>query len=112
MVTRRKACSLPSSLVKKKEKVPTIGVLARARQFQALLHSPGIESRADLARHLGVSRAWVTIVLGVLDVPGPLMDVLLHAEAAGNPVTEPEWRKVKRFPAGESVGRLRGMGYA
>lgn len=87
-------------------------MLERARQFKALLDSPGIETRADLARYLGVSRAWVTIVLGVLDVPGPVMDVLARAEVAGKPVTEPEWRKVKRLPASERVRRLREMGHA
>ena len=37
--------------------------IARARYYQALLDSGDVESRADLARHLGVSRARVTQVL-------------------------------------------------
>ena len=35
----------------------------RARQWEALIGTNGIETRADLARHLGISRARVTQVL-------------------------------------------------
>jgi len=35
----------------------------RARQWKALIGTNGIESRADLARYLGISRARVTQVL-------------------------------------------------
>jgi hypothetical protein len=58
----------------------TPGVLARALEYQWLLRDRHIHSRADLARHLGVSRAWVTQVMAVLDVPGPLMDTLRRGE--------------------------------
>ncbi len=40
-----------------------------ARHYQAMLASGKFESRAALARHLGVSRAWVTQVLNRLKEP-------------------------------------------
>jgi biotin operon repressor len=42
-----------------------------ARHYQALLDSSKFESRAALARHLGVSRARVTQVLNRLHSGGP-----------------------------------------
>ena len=79
------------------------GVLARAQEWEAMLGSPGIETRADLARHLGVSRARVTQALAVLTVPGLLMNTLIQAEARGEPVTEGEWRRVKGLPEQEAI---------
>jgi hypothetical protein len=43
--------------------------LKLARYYQSLLDSGKFESRAALARHLGVSRARVTQVLSRLKVP-------------------------------------------
>lgn len=88
------------------------GVLARALDLQARIGRGGIHTRADLAAALGVSRARVTQMLAVLAVPGPVMDILRRAEAAGRPVTEGGWRKVKGLPADEAVRRLRELGYA
>ena len=88
------------------------GVLARALEWEAMLGSPGIETRADLARHLGVSRARVTQALAVLTVPGLLMNTLIQAEARGEPVTEGEWRRVKGLGEDEAIRVLRVGGYA
>lgn len=87
-------------------------MLARAQEYQGLLGQPGIATRADLARHFGVSRARVTQALAVLDVPGPLMDTLRAAEARGRPVTEGVWRKIRGLPESEVLGRLREWGYS
>ena len=88
------------------------GVLARAQEWDAMLGTPGIETRADLARHLGVSRARVTQALAVLTVPGLLMNTLIQAEARGEPVTEGEWRRVKGLGEDEAIRVLRAGGYA
>jgi len=81
-------------------------------EYQQLLRDPHIHCRADLARHLGVSRAWVSQVMAVLDGPGPLMDTLRQAEAAGRPVRMGVWRQVEGLPAGEAVQQLREWGYS
>jgi len=88
------------------------GVLARALEWDAMLGTPGIETRADLARQLGVSRARVSQALAVLTVPGRLMNTLLQAEAMGRPVTERTWRRVKGLGEDEAIQVLRVGGYA
>ncbi len=55
----------------------------RARRFQAMLDAePGI-TRADLARRLGFSRAWVTKVLGFAAIDTGLKEIGL-LPAAGS----------------------------
>ncbi len=87
-------------------------MLARAQVWDAMLGTPGIETRADLARQLGVSRARVTQALAVLTVPGRLMNTLQQAEARGRPVTERTWRRVKGLREDEAIRVLRVEGYA
>ena len=89
-----------------------MGVLARAQAWESMLGTPGIETRADLARQLGVSRARVTQALAVLTVPGRLMNTLQQAEARGRPVTERTWRRVKGLREDESIRVLREGGHA
>lgn len=84
---------------------PTQGVLARAESWSAMIDGRAIRTRADLARHLGVSRARVTQALAVLNVPDLLLNTLRRAEVAGTPLTESEWRKIKGLPA-ERVASL------
>ena len=55
----------------------------------------GISTRAELARHLGCSRARVSQVLTVLDVPAFLKKALECAEAQGKGLSEAEWKKIK-----------------
>jgi len=88
------------------------GVLARALAWEAMLGTRGIETRADLARQLGVSRARVTQALAVLTVPARLMNTLQQAEARGRPVTERTWRRVKGLREDEAIRVLREGGYA
>ena len=52
---------------KSEQKKPRPDGMARARYYQSLLDSGEVETRAELARHLGVSRARVTQVLKRLD---------------------------------------------
>ena len=80
---------------------PSVGVLSLARSWSKLIGQPGITNRADLAAHLGISRARVSQVLTVLDVPALEQDMLATAEAAGRPVTERTWRRIRpwRKPA-------------
>ncbi len=88
------------------------GVLARAQAWESMLGTPGIETRADLARQLGVSRARVTQALAVLTVPARLMNTLQRAEARGRPVTERTWRRVKGLREDEAIRVLREGGDA
>jgi len=77
-----------------------------------MLGSPGIDTRIDLTRQLGVSRARVSQALAVLTVPGRLMHTLLQAEARGEPVTERTWRRVKGLGEDEAIRVLREGGCA
>ncbi|MFN4261608.1 MAG: hypothetical protein ACK4RK_20175 [Gemmataceae bacterium] len=56
----------PEKAESKPEPKQTRDPLKLARHYQALLDSGKFENRAALARHLGVSRARVTQVLGRL----------------------------------------------
>ncbi len=94
-----------------KPKKVVVGVLRRALDMQALLRQPGMGSRADLARALGVSRAHVSQTLAVLGVPPCLMEGLLRAEQAGRPVTLADWRRVKGLAVGDALICLRRLGY-
>ena len=51
---------------KSEPKKPRPDGMERARYYQSLLDSGEVETRAELARHLGVSRARVTQVLNRL----------------------------------------------
>ncbi len=75
-----------------------------------MIDGRSIRSRADLAAHLGVSRARVTQALAVLGVPTQLMSALDQAETDGAGVTEADWRRIKDLSAGQAVEYLRGRG--
>lgn len=62
--------SSSSKVEKKKEKVVRETVEERAERYLAMIDGEVIRTRADLARHLGVSRARVTQVLAVRSVRG------------------------------------------
>jgi len=52
--------------------------MLRAQRYQALMAGdPTIKSRADLARELGITRARVTQVLGLLDLAPEIQEALL-----------------------------------
>ena len=80
--------------------------------FGRLLKKPGIGSRAELARQMGVSRAHVSQGLAVLGVFPVFMESLLRAEQAGRPVTLVDWRRVKGLEAEEALICLCRMGYS
>jgi hypothetical protein len=58
----------------------------QAREWQEALDRGEVSSRAELARRLGVSRARVTQVLGLLRLPPK---VLRKIEALGDPLESP-----------------------
>ena len=61
--------------------------VALTREWQALLDNGGVASRAALARQLGVSRAHVTQVLGVLRLP---LEEQRKVLAQGDPIQRKE----------------------
>ena len=88
-----------------------IGVLERAERWAAMLDGDHVKTRADLARHLGVSRARVTQALNVLTVPGPVMERLRRAEEAKRPVMERTWRAIRGRPVEDALALLRERGF-
>ena len=76
-----------------------------------MLAEGGCASRADLARKLGVSRARVTQVLGLLDLTPEVLDTIV---ALGDPlpnpiVTERGLRSILKRSAKEQKHALRGV---
>ena len=55
---------------------PEVSVLARAAEWQCMLRRPGTTTRADLARTLDVSRAWITQGMAILDAPPQVLDAM------------------------------------
>jgi biotin operon repressor len=58
-----------------------------ARHYQALLDSKNFESRAALARHLGVSRARVTQVLNRLKTEDAVRESISKSTAGESAIT-------------------------
>ncbi len=74
--------------------------IALAREWEALLADGTYSSRAALARGLGISRAGVTQVLNLLNLPGDVLDSLM---AIGNPlpsgaINEHRLRRLAQLP--------------
>lgn len=59
--------------------------IALAREWQDALHQGRCSSRAELARDLGISRARVTQVLGLLDLAPEVVEAVANL---GDPLTE------------------------
>lgn len=77
-----------------------------AREWQASMGETG-ESRADLARRLGVSRARVTQVLGILDLAPGALELLEHQTGPGM-VSERALRDLRALsPTDQRGGVLR-----
>lgn len=72
---------------------PRQSILARAKDLEALRAERGW-SRAQLARHLGVSRSAVTQALRPLDLPEVVRKVVERREAQGQPVQRRELVRV------------------
>jgi hypothetical protein len=76
-----------------------VSVLARARAWNGMLGKVrGVSTRADLAAHLGVTRAMVTQSLAVLAASPPVLAAIESADAAGHVVTEGVWRRIRHLP--------------
>ena len=83
--------------------------IALAQEWQGMLRARDCASRADLARQLGVTRARVTQVLGLLDLAPEVIEVVA---ALGDPlqapsVTERSLRPLLSLPADEQMRALR-----
>jgi hypothetical protein len=82
-----------------------------AREWQDALNHGTCASRADLARELGVSRARITQILGLLD----LAPAVVHAIGAlGDPlsrpiVTERMLRPLLKLPVDRQMARLQAI---
>jgi len=88
-----------------------MGVLERAERWTAMIDGEQVRTRADLARHLDVSRARVTQALTVLTVPGPVKERLRRAETRGRPVTERLWREIRGRPVDDALALLYERGF-
>lgn len=71
-----------------------------------MLADPAIRDRAGLARHLGVSRAFVTQAMAVLDAPADLIQAMSDADATGRPITQGVWHAVRGLPPSAAVALL------
>ena len=95
---------------KKRRRAQTRSFLEVAKEWQALLSTPEINSRADLARHLGLSRARVTQVLVVYDVPVSVREAVVKWEGEGKWLSGRKWLILYRLGELEGMERLRGWG--
>lgn len=85
-------------------------MLARAREWEALIGAlPGVHTRADLAAHLGVSRARVTQALAPLSVGPGLLAAMEAAEARGALITNKLWRELSGLNEREALAALAGL---
>ena len=89
---------------------PQTSVLARAREWEAVIgRLPGVHNRADLAAHLGVSRARVTQALAPLAVSPGLLAAMEAAEARGALITNKLWRELSGLNEREALAALEGL---
>lgn len=78
----------------------------------SLIGRRGIATRADLAAHLGVSRAHVTQTLSPLDAPDAVRAALEACEERGVVVGTAMWRRVRAMRTADAVAWLAGIGVA
>ena len=71
-----------------------------------MLRRPGTTTRADLARTLDVSRAWITQGMAILDAPPQVLDAMRRREAQGQPVTNGLWKRVAGMRVEDAVREL------
>jgi hypothetical protein len=88
--------------------------IALAREWEALLANGTFQSRADLARELGVSRARVTQVLNLLSLAPQILNAIA---SIGDPmrsqvISEHRLRAFISLSEEEQAGALRGVGFA
>ena len=84
--------------------------MARAREWEALIgRLPGVHNRADLAAHLGVTRARVTQALAPLAVGPRLLAAMEATEARGALITNKLWRELSGLNEREALAALEGL---
>jgi hypothetical protein len=71
-----------------------------------MLRRPGTTTRADLARTLGVSPAWITQGMAILNAPPQVLDAMRRREAQGQPVTNGLWKRVAGMRVEDAVREL------
>lgn len=77
-----------------------------AFEFRRLLETGEVRNRAELARRFGMSRARVTQIMGILDLPAPIVDYLaslFHEEKCV--FTERQLRRIRGLPTEEEQVR-------
>lgn len=111
---------LPEPLIATETAIPPAspparkGVVELALEFQRLLDEGVVDTRADTARRYGVSRARVTQVLNVLQLPEPVLRFLAELPPdSGSFYTERRLRPILNLPSEatqvEAVLRLRSQ---
>jgi hypothetical protein len=60
----------------------------------------------DLPRYLGVSRAWITQGMAVLDAPPQVLDAMRRRAPHGYPVTNGLWKRVARMGVEDALREL------
>ena len=84
--------------------------MARAREWEALIgRLPGVHNRADLAAHLGVTRARVTQALAPLGAGARLLAAMDAAEERGAIITNGVWKELAGLPEREALAALEGL---
>jgi hypothetical protein len=86
------------------KRAPQANPVGLARDWKRAMEERG-ESRADLARRLGVSRARVTQVLQVLDLDSAALELLGRSAGPGM-VSERSPRALRRLPPERQLERL------
>jgi ParB-like chromosome segregation protein Spo0J len=83
-----------------------------ALEFQRLLDQGVVNNRAEIARRYGLSRARVTQILNVLQLPQPVLDFLADLPPdSGSFWTERRLRRVLNLPSeAAQLGAVRHMG--
>ena len=75
-----------------------------------MLRRPGTTTRADLARTLDVSRAWITQGMAILDAPPQVLDAMRQREEEGKPITNGLWKRVAGMGVEDAVRELAQQG--
>lgn len=83
--------------------------LARARELQALIESGRFATIADLGRHIGMSGARVSQILGLLDLAPEIIKAIDVPEEQAPKVKERELRRIARLPVSKQMREWRAL---
>lgn len=82
------------------------GIVPPAFEFKRLLDSGEVRNRAELARRFGVSRARVTQIMSILNLPAPVVDALSTTfPDEKSRVTERRLRAILSLPTEQEQSR-------